>query len=87
MTVGEKKCSCKYQTSVSENEQIEALFIGKELYPLITAPAQIKRTFRLVTINVQQLRTFADPLLTGQETLQIKTVKDFGRVRQSLGLF
>ena len=51
----------------------EPLFIDTELCPLLTAPIQIKHLFRLVTINVQQLRTFTDSLLLGQETLQVKT--------------
>ena len=55
-----------------DNEQGETLFIGTELCPLLTAPAQIKHMFRLVAINMQQLRTFTYPLLLGQETLQIK---------------
>ena len=60
---------------MSLSEQREALFIGSELYPLLTASAQFKRIFRLDAINVQQLRTFVDLLLSGQEMLQIKTVK------------
>jgi len=45
-----------------ENKQGETLFIDTELYPLLTALTQIKYTFRLVAINVQQLSTFADRL-------------------------
>jgi len=62
---------------VSKNEQREALFISIELYTLLTA-TQIKHRFRLVAINLQQLRTFVDSLLPGQEMLQIKTVKYSG---------
>ena len=70
MTVGEKECGCKSQIYVvTQNEQRDALFIGTELYSLLTAPIQIKRTFRLIAINLQQLSTFAGPLLPGQETL------------------
>jgi len=45
--------------TISENEHREALYIGTELYPLLTAPAQIKCTFSLVAINMQQFCTFA----------------------------
>ena len=69
-----------------ENEQWETLFIDRKLYLLLIVPTQIKCTFRLVAINVQQLSTFTNPLLLGQETLQIK-VKDFGRVRRSSVIF
>jgi len=36
--------------TISEDEQAEALFIGTKLYPLLTTPAQIKRTFRLLQL-------------------------------------
>ena len=77
----------RFLFSLSPIMNIEALFIGTEHYSLLTTPAQIKGTFTLVAINVQQLRTFENLLLSGQETLQIKTVKDFGRVRRSSRIF
>jgi len=88
MTVGEWRSSYRSQSLcviIPLNEQGESIFIGTELYLLLTAPTQIKRTFRLDAINVQQLRMSTDPLLPGQETLQVKTVKDYGRVRKSSG--
>ena len=40
-------------------------------------PAQIKRTFRFIIINFQQIRTFAEPLLPDQENVQLKTSISF----------
>jgi len=88
MRVREKEYNCKSQISVCLSRMnMKALFIGTEHYPLLTAPLQIKRTFSLVAINVQQLRTFIDSILPGQKILQIKTVKDIGTVRRRSGIF
>ena len=88
MRVGEKEYNCKSQISVCLSRMnMKALFIGTEHYPLLTAPLQIKRTFSLVAINVQQLRMFIDSILPGQKILQIKTVKDIGTVRRRSGIF